>query len=192
MAVPSSCVSVKSSGRGSISPAVWWEPSGEWDEGGCAPVPAARGGARLRGTRYLRGHMTTIVTLWIAVPTLRVGSVAALITLVGAVGACGGDAHIPDEHLGTTEQNLYGSSVVNDVLDPAHANVVVRLGGYGGALTGCTGTLITPGLVLTAGHCIDGDDSPDLPPGATPSPCSRNERSEIKPLRHTSAPRATP
>jgi hypothetical protein len=58
---------------------------------------------------------------------------------------------------------LWGGSDDSDALE---ANVVVRLGGGG-----CTGTLITPSVVLTAKHCINGTcDSQGCRPGVGRTP----------------------
>jgi hypothetical protein len=60
---------------------------------------------------------------------------------------------------------------VDDANTPA-ANAVVKVGG------GCTGTLITPDVVLTAGHCVSevarGSDDPPHPPNQVLERC-RND-----------------
>jgi hypothetical protein len=86
----------------------------------------------------------------------RAAGVARLVVMVsvGVVSACG-QGGVPQEHLGSTEQAVFGSAAHPDTDDPANANVVVNVSGGGG-----TGMMLTPHLVLTAAHVIYGSDSP--------------------------------
>lgn len=93
---------------------------------------------------------------------MRTWKVLALGTLVaggGSLGACGGATDEPrevaDSGVGTRSQAIVNGA---DDVDTPEANVVVRLqtAAGGPAVKTCTGTLITPTLVLTANHCVNG------------------------------------
>jgi hypothetical protein len=76
----------------------------------------------------------------------------ALVLVVIAAASCNGQAaHDGDGPTARSRSEIFGAA--NDANTP-QANVVVQLANSTGGF-GCTGTLISPGLVLTAAHCID-------------------------------------
>jgi MYXO-CTERM domain-containing protein len=99
-------------------------------------------------------------------PVLAV--VAAL--TIAAVAGC--------ERPSTEEMATVDASIIGGKLDTAHRGVVLLLKQVeGGFLPTCSGTLLTPNLVLTAHHCVAGLDSAD---GASIK-CGTTEFTETEP-----------
>jgi hypothetical protein len=98
----------------------------------------------LRGTTADRSIATFVATA-------AVCAVSALGTALGVMG-CSSNADAPvREETASASQGIAGG--YNDDDDDV-ANVVVSLNGQS-----CTGTLITPTVILTAQHCINGDNT---------------------------------
>ncbi|HVO31509.1 MAG TPA: trypsin-like serine protease, partial [bacterium] len=80
---------------------------------------------------------------------------SALAVVVLSAAACGGMAPGPDEPLAGSANPIVGGTT-----DTGHPNVVLVLRTTGNSSYICTGTVIGPSVILTAGHCTQ----PDLDP----------------------------
>ncbi len=82
-------------------------------------------------------------------------AILGLLMLVLALGACG------SEGSQARDLSVLETPIINGEPDTSaeHQAVVALVYRSGGMMGLCTGTLITPTVVLTAGHCIHGDPS---------------------------------
>lgn len=83
------------------------------------------------------------------------GLAAALFLVTGCSSSERAPTAGEPEETGERAEALYGGSTDANT---AEANVVVQFGTHG-----CTGTLITPQVVVTAGHCVTGSENPAGP-----------------------------
>ena len=81
--------------------------------------------------------------------------------LLGAVlSACVAPSPTPEERVGATRSALTGGRDDDDPADRAYASAIVELREVlaGGGTNRCSATFVTPLVLLTAAHCIDGGE----------------------------------
>ncbi|HQY60424.1 MAG: trypsin-like serine protease [Myxococcales bacterium] len=84
-------------------------------------------------------------------------SASFVVGTLAALPACSSHPAEGSPELGTSTHGIQGGTL--DSSNEYTFNVGLCLGGRGNCRSVCSGTLITPNLVLTARHCVD--DSPD-------------------------------
>ena len=81
------------------------------------------------------------------------GGIGWVCVLVAAVGACLPSSRDAGEHAGTQASAILGGTVASDYPEAA----LVDLYAKGQLIAACSGAIVSPLVVLTAGHCVTGE-----------------------------------